>query len=92
MAEVKKGMQSFYIGGSEESPLAEMEFIISDENVITIEHTYVSDELNGQGIGKLLLKELVDWARKENKRIIPVCPYAKAQMEKNKEYHDILQS
>lgn len=91
MTEVIKGMKSFYVGDSEENPLAEMEFIISDENVITIEHTYVSDELNGQGVGKRLLKEVVDWARKENKKIVPVCPYAKAQMEKNEEYHDILQ-
>ncbi|MCQ1530442.1 GNAT family N-acetyltransferase [Lutispora saccharofermentans] len=55
-----------------------------------IDHTYVSDELAGQGVGKLLLKELVDWIRKENKKIIPLCPYAKAQMEKNKEYHDTI--
>ncbi len=90
MIEVKKGIKSFYVGDSEESPLAEMTFIHSGDNHITIDHTKVSDELSGQGVGKLLLKELVDWARKENKKITPVCPYAKAQMEKNKEYHDII--
>jgi len=90
MAEVKKGTKSFYVGDSEENPLAEMTFVPSGDNIIIIDHTYVSDELNGQGVGKLLLKELVDWARKENKKIMPLCPYAKAQMEKNKEYHDII--
>lgn len=90
MLEVKKGNKSFYVGDSENNPLAEMTYVISGESLIIIDHTYVSDELNGQGIGKLLLKELVDWVRKENKKIIPLCPYAKAQMEKNKEYHDMI--
>lgn len=92
MLEIKKGSKSFYIGDSEENPLAEMEFSLTDDNIITIEHTSVSEELNGQGVGKLLLKDLVDWARNENKKIVPKCLYAKAQMEKNKEYHDILYS
>ncbi len=90
MVEVKKGTKSFYVGDSEEKPLAEMTFVPSGANIVIIDHTYVSDELNGQGVGKLLLKELVDWARKEDKKIMPLCPYAKAQMEKNKEYHDII--
>ena len=90
MIEVKKGINRFYVGDTEDKAQAEMTFVISDENIIKIEHTLIKEELNGQGIGKLLLKELVDWARGENKKIIPLCPYAKAQMEKNKEYHDMI--
>lgn len=90
MLEIKKGIKSFYIGDSEENPLAEMVFCLSDDNTITIDHTNVSEELAGQGVGKLILKDIVDWARQENKKIIPICPYAKAQMEKNKDYHDML--
>ncbi|HBB28351.1 MAG TPA: GNAT family N-acetyltransferase [Clostridiales bacterium] len=83
MIEVKKGTKSFYIGDLEENPLAEMTFVSSDDYTIIIDHTYVPNELSGQGIGKLLLKELLDWAKKENKKVIPICSYAKAQMEKN---------
>jgi len=90
MIEVKKGSNKFYIGDSEDNPLAEMTFVPSNEDLIIIDHTFVSEELNGRGIGKLLLKELVDWAREEDKKIMPLCPYAKAQMEKNKEYHDMI--
>lgn len=90
MLEIKKGTNKFYMGDSEENPLAEITYIISGENIITADHTYVSDELGGQGIGKLLLKKLVDWARKENKKIIPLCTYVKAQMEKNEEYYDMI--
>ncbi|MGI6732351.1 MAG: GNAT family N-acetyltransferase [Anaerovoracaceae bacterium] len=90
MLEIKKGSKSFYVGDSDENPLAEMVFSITDEKTITIESTMVSEELGGQGVGKLLLKELTDWVRQENKKIIPTCPYAKAQMEKNEEYHDLM--
>ena len=90
MLEVKKGSKNYYIGESEDNVLAEMTFIDADEGFITIDHTMVKEELSGQGAGKLILKEIVDWARKENKKIKPVCPYAKAQMEKNEEYHDMI--
>lgn len=90
MLEIKRGIKSFYIGDSEEKPLAEITFVNSDENLIIADHTYVSDELNGQGVGKLLLKELINWARVENKKIRPVCSFVKMQMEKNEEYHDMI--
>jgi predicted GNAT family acetyltransferase len=38
----------------------------------------------------MILKELVDWARKENRKIRPVCPFVVAQMDKTPEYHDML--
>lgn len=88
--DVKKGIKKFYIGDSEETALAEMGYIINDDGVVEIDHTLVSDELGGKGVGKLILKDLVDWARSENKKIKPLCPYAIAQMEKNVEYHDLL--
>ena len=90
MTEIKKGSKSFYMGDYEDDPLAEMTFLRTGDKILIIDGTHVSKELSGQGIGKLLLKELVDWARRENKKIMPLCPYAKAQMEKNKEYHDMI--
>lgn len=67
-----------------------MTFVRSSDKFIIIDHTYVSKKFNGQGVGKLLLNEVVDWARSEGLRIIPLCPYAKAQMEKNSEFHDMI--
>ncbi len=87
--EVKKGKNKFYIG-IEKAPLAEIIFSINEEGIIVAESTKVSEELGGKGAGKLILKELVDWARKENRKIKPLCPFIIAQMEKNSEYHDML--
>lgn len=91
MFEIRRGTKGFYIGDSEDNPLAEITYVPSDDNLIIVDHTYVSDELSGQGVGKLLLKELIDWARKEDKKIIPQCSFVKAQIHKNKEYHDVLE-
>lgn len=88
--EIKEGATKFYIGDNEEKPLAEITYVITGEDKIIIDHTLVSDELQGQGIAKKLLTRAVEFAREENKKIIPVCPYVKAQFEKNEElYNDV---
>ncbi len=89
MYDIKKGTNQFYIGDSEENSLAKITFVKAGENQIIADGTYVSDQLRGQGIGSLLLAELAKWARTENKKIVPVCPFVKAQMEKYPEYHDL---
>ncbi|MDO5028767.1 MAG: GNAT family N-acetyltransferase [Bacillota bacterium] len=55
-----------------------------------IDHTEVDDAYAGQGIGKKLVYKIVEEAREGNKKIIPLCPYAKREFEKNKEYEDVL--
>lgn len=86
---VKKGSKSFYVGDSESAPLAEMVFS-ADKDIITIEHTFVSDELRGQGAGRQLLQRLAAWVRAENKKVVAVCPFAKKEITKSQEYDDIL--
>lgn len=91
MLTIKRAEKSFYVGDSEKSPLAEMTFVYAGDNIIIIDHTSVSEELRGQNIGRKLLHKLVEFAREENKRIIPLCPFAKKEMMQNKEeYKDIL--
>ncbi len=90
MNEIKRGQNKFYIGDNEDSPKAELVYEYSEEGCIVITHTRVSEELRGQRIGQLLLGKMVDFAREENKKIIPVCPYAKGELLKNKAYEDVL--
>jgi predicted GNAT family acetyltransferase len=90
MNEVKKGNQKFYIGDDEAEALGVIEYQEQGEKVLVANHTYVNPSLRGQGIAKMLLDALVDFARKENKKIIPVCSYVKAEFERNKGYHDVI--
>ena len=91
MLTIKQSDKSFYIGDSEKELLAEMTFVYAGEDIIIIDHTSVSDELRGQNIGKQLLQRLVELAKEKNKKIVPLCPFAKKEMMKNKEeYEEIL--
>lgn len=88
---INQGVNKFYIGTSEAKPLAEMVYTVAGEHLIIINHTFVANELRGQKIGNLLLDKIVEMAESQNKKIIPLCPFAKAAMSKEPEkYGQIL--
>lgn len=70
--------------------LAKMHLRKRGEDRIIIEHTEVSEKLKGQGVGKLLVNHAVEFARKNNLKIVPLCPFAKAVLMKSKEFEDVL--
>lgn len=55
-----------------------------------IDHTEVDENYNGRGVGKEMVLAAVDFARKEGKKIIALCPFAKATFQKNKDIQDVL--
>ena len=57
---------------------------------VIIDHTEVAASLEGQGAGRQLLDAAVKWARETGSKFIPVCPYAKAQFEKDPSIRDVL--
>lgn len=67
-----------------------MTYSWAGEDKFIINHTEVQPEFNGRGVGKQLVLAAVDFARKENKKIIPLCPFAKATFEKNEDLRDVL--
>lgn len=71
--------------------LGEMAYVMAGPQRMIIEHTEVDESLKGQNIGKRLLGELVNYVREQNIKVIPVCPFAKAMLEKITEWQDILQ-
>lgn len=70
--------------------VGELTFTRSNPSLVIIDHTEVGDALRGQGAGRKLLDAAVAWARQTNTRFIPLCPYAKAQFEKDATIRDVL--
>lgn len=69
--------------------LAEMEIGIRDGN-LTVYHTEVGEALKGQGIGNKLLTEMVRYAREQNLKVIPLCPFVHGQFKRHPDqYEDI---
>ncbi|MCL4157785.1 UNVERIFIED_CONTAM: hypothetical protein GTU68_026096 [Idotea baltica] len=67
-----------------------MTYSKAGESRIIIDHTEVSDELRGQGAGKQLVMEAVEFARENKLSILPLCPFAKSVFQKVKEIRDVL--
>ncbi|WP_238652936.1 GNAT family N-acetyltransferase [Paenibacillus piscarius] len=90
MENITKGEGRFYIAGDGKD-LAEITYR-TEENTgnLVIDHTFVSEDLRGQGAGEKLVRAVVDLAREQKVKIEPVCPYAAHQFEKHTEYKDVL--
>ena len=70
--------------------LAEMVYTMPSANKMIIEHTEVSDELRGKKVGDQLVHTAVEYARTNNIKIIPLCPFASSVFKKKPEYADVL--
>ena len=73
-----------------EVQMGEMTYIWRGEDKILIFHTGVEPEYEGRGIGKKLLMEAVNFARKNNVKIIPLCPFVGAMYKRMPEIRDTL--
>jgi predicted GNAT family acetyltransferase len=69
--------------------LAELTYTVAGTRII-IDHTDVDDALRGTGTGRLLVEAAVQWARAENQRLMPLCPFARSVFDKTPEYGDVL--
>src|SRR5688500_808530 len=60
------------------------------EGILTAHHTEVLEKAEGKGYGKKLLKAMVDYARENSLKVIPLCPYVHLQFRRHpEEYADI---
>ena len=71
-------------------PAGLMTYSWAGEDKLIIDHTEVEPAYNGKGIGKAMVYKSVEFARDNNLKIIPLCPFAKAMFQKNKEIQDVL--
>ncbi len=71
--------------------LAEMTYTVAGSRVI-IDHTSVDGALRGTGAGSKLVEAAVLWARAENIKLLPLCPFAKSVFDKTPQYADVLAS
>ncbi|GGE98984.1 N-acetyltransferase [Stappia taiwanensis] len=82
-----KGRYVLLLDGHE----AEMTYSRAGATTIIIDHTGVPDALRGRGAGKALVQRGVEDARAEGRRIVPLCPFAKAEIARHPEWRDVLQ-
>ena len=80
----------FFIASEEGDILAELIYLKQGEESIILEHTEVDEELKGQNIGYQLVSAAVEHARSHHLKVVPMCPFAAAVINKKPEFRDLL--
>lgn len=81
-----------YVGRVEgDETEAELTFSRVNPHLIIADHTFVPESMRGTGMGKALVDRLIADAREEGLKIIPLCPYVKAQYLRHPEWADVMQ-
>ena len=73
-----------------DNEVGEMTYSKAGTRQIIINHTEVVESMQGKGIGRQLRDVIVDYARRNQKKIIPLCPFAKSEFDKDTTIHDVL--
>lgn len=76
----ENGRGGFYIMDGEEE-IGEM-LMSRTGNDLRVYHTEVAPKAEGKGLAKQMLNEMVAYARKNNLKVIALCPYVHAQFSR----------
>ena len=60
--------------------VGKIEFALAG-NELSILHTYAYE--SGRGIGSLLMKNAMEWAKTQQYVILPICPFAQKYIKQN---------
>jgi len=72
-------------GGEE----AELTYSVTTPELFIADHTGVPDSFRGTGAGVALVRALVEAARADGFKVVPLCPFVKAQSHKHPEWADV---
>ena len=83
----KNGVFEIYEDGVK---VGEMTYTWAGNDKFIIDHTEVNSNFAGQSVGKKLVMKAAKYAKENNLKIIPLCPFAKSVFEKTKEIQDLI--
>lgn len=82
--------KGFFKASDDGKEAGRMTYYWKNENHFVIDHTEVNDEYGGQGVGLKMVEAAVAFARENNLKITPTCPFAKKQFDRHKDWEDVL--
>lgn len=84
------GKKGYFEAQSDGKQAGKMTYTWAGETVFIIDHTEVDEAFKGQKVGNKMVMAAVEFARKSNLKIIPLCPFAKSVFDKTPEIQDLL--
>ncbi len=82
----KKGRFVIY---DDNEKAGEMTYTWAGSDKFIIDHTEVDEKFEGKGFGKQLVMRAVDFARENNLKIIPLCPFARRIFDMDSSLRDV---
>jgi predicted GNAT family acetyltransferase len=67
-----------------------LEYSERPDGVLVYRHTFTPPALRGQGIAGAVVLFALDYARANDKKIEPTCPFVKRVLRKHPEYADLV--
>jgi uncharacterized protein len=65
---------------------AELRYRYRDDGTLVLIHTQVPRSLEGRGVAALLAKTALEAAQREQRCIVPICPYVRAYIKRHPEF------
>ncbi|TNE73373.1 N-acetyltransferase [bacterium] len=82
--------KGFFEYKKDEVLMGEISYSKVGSNLIIIDHTFVDPSLRGTGTGRALVKEVIDFAKKNDLKVIPLCPFANSIIKREPEFQSVL--
>lgn len=73
-----------------EGYIPKIEYIINKDGNVYLTHTEVPYQLEGQGIGKKLVEQVLTDIEENNMHVVPLCPFVSAYIRKNPEWKRLI--
>ncbi|WP_316634658.1 GNAT family N-acetyltransferase [uncultured Flavobacterium sp.] len=88
--QINDGRKGYFEAVEDNKQAGKMTYTWAGDTKFIIDHTEVNPDFNGKGVGKKLVMAAVEYARTNNLKIIPLCPFAKSVFDKTQAIHDVL--
>lgn len=68
---------------------AELTYTILSPQTVIADHTGVPEALKGTGMGRALIRRLVEDAEAEGFKIVPLCPFVNAERRRHPDWAEV---
>lgn len=88
--QIQKGNKGHFAAIDDSKVAGRMFYTFAGKEKMIIDHTEVDNAYRGQNIGNKILMSVVEFARENKIKIIPLCPFAKSVFDKTESIRDVL--
>lgn len=85
-----KGKNGVFFIEDDHKEIGIIHYVLSEQGKMVIDHTEVNNAYEGKGFGRELIFAGVEYARKHQIKIIPLCPFAKSIFDNTPELANVL--